>query len=622
MSTDWGDFDSLRGAWPSPDGGQVVVVSDRSGRPQPWVLDLREPSGWRELAVPGSVERCVWRPDGRRVLVQTDIGGYENYALTEVDPATGALDPAIGCDGVRVEIGLPYGTVDNPYSRDGSLLAYASNARDRACFDVIVRDLRAGTERTVLIGDDRYFPAGFSPDSATLLVQRHHQRTEHDLFLCDLRDGVVRRLTQQNGPTKWFPAGWAADGRSLFVCTTAGRDFLGLAELRPTDPGPALGPAGGWRPEWLHTPLRDIEGAAVSADGTRVAWGINVDGYTRLRWLDRIAGSVREIDALPEGVYVQEDGSRGYALRFLPDGTGLLVQVGRPAAATELYLVDLTSGTARQLTRCGDRLPRSAASTEVVRFTSGDGTSVPGLLYRPSGASGAAPVPVVVIIHGGPEYQSFPAYNPLIQALLEHGIGVLCPNVRGSSGQGLRYQRLIYRDWGGGDLADFRAAAEFLAGLDWVDGTRLGVYGASYGGFAAMACLTRQPELWRVGVSESGISDLLNEVRAFPPTWRHRVVDWIGDPDAPLDQARMREVSPLTHARRLRAPLLLVHGGNDTRAVVGASERMYRRLTELGLPVRFIRTEGVGHGPGDRATRAPVAREILDWLTTHLEVQS
>jgi dipeptidyl aminopeptidase/acylaminoacyl peptidase len=602
------DLDHLGGAWPSPDGRHLVVVSDRGGRPQPWIVDTAEVAGWRELKVPGSVERCVWRPDGQRILVQTDTSGHEDFVLTEVDPISGRLEWIVAEPGVRAEIGLPYGSVENPYNPDGSLLAYACNARDRACFDIIVRDLRTGADRTVLVGDDRYFPAGFSPDSAMLLVQRHHQRTEHDLFLCDLRDGNVRHLTPHEGPAKYFPAGWAPEAGSVFVCTTQGRDFLGLAELS-LDDGTL---------KWLDTPEHDIEGAAVSADGTRLAWGVNVDGYTRLRWLDRTAGSVRDIDSLPDGVCVQEDGASGYALRFMPGGVCLLVQLGRPAAATELYTVDLAGGTARQLTRCGSRLPRSAATIETRRFTSGDGTSVPALLYRPDGATRTSPVPVVVFIHGGPEYQAFPVYDPLIHALLDRGIGILAPNTRGSSGLGLHYQRLIYRDWGGGDLADLKAAAQFLDSLEWVDGTRLGVYGASYGGFAAMGCLTRLPELWRVGVSEAGISDLLSDVRNFPPAWKHRIAAWIGDPADPDDQDRMRAASPLTHAHQLRAPLLLVHGSNDTRAVVEASERMHQRLTELGLPVRFIRNEGVGHGSADRAMRVRTAREILEWLTSHL----
>ncbi|MEU4745212.1 prolyl oligopeptidase family serine peptidase, partial [Actinosynnema sp. NPDC023658] len=121
---------------------------------------------------------------------------------------------------------------------------------------------------------------------------------------------------------------------------------------------------------------------------------------------------------------------------------------------------------------------------------SADGLTVPCLLYRPTSADADAPAPVVLSVHGGPEWQAKPTFDPLVQALLARGIGVLAPNFRGSSGHGMRHQRLIYRDWGGGDLADLEASVRLLDDVPWADTTRLGVHGASYGGFAALSCLT------------------------------------------------------------------------------------------------------------------------------------
>src|SRR4029079_11628496 len=106
---------------------------------------------------------------------------------------------------------------------------------------------------------------------------------------------------------------------------------------------------------------------------------------------------------------------------------------------------------------------------------------------------GRARLPVVLVIHGGPEFQALPLFSPLIQSLVARGIAVLAPNVRGSTGYGQHYQRLIYRDWGGGDLQDLAAAADYLQGQDWADGGRLGVYGGSYGGVAGVGRLARLP---------------------------------------------------------------------------------------------------------------------------------
>ncbi|MFD7655568.1 S9 family peptidase [Actinosynnema sp. NPDC059797] len=601
----WTDFELLTGAEPSPDGTLVAYLSDLGGRPQPWLAPLAGGPA-RRLDVPGSVGRCAWRPDGSRLLVLTDLDGREDHRLAEVDPVTGAVTWLAAEEGVRCEIGTPYGSTGQPYSPDGALLAYASNARDRTAFDVLVRDLRTGAERIVLRGDDRYLPMAFSPDSRLLLVLRLHQQTEQDLFVVDLADDRVRRLTRFDGPTKCHPVAWLPDSSGVYACTTAGRDFLGLAVLAP-----------GGEPTWLDTPEHDVEGAALSPDGTRLAWAVNEDGWTRLRWAEVGGGpgeprEPRHVTCLPPGSAVEEFGFGGYALRFTASGD-LLVQLGRPDAAADLFLVDLPRGRARRLTDCGARLPGPGVVPTVVRAGSADGLRVPCLLYRPPGASAGSPAPVVVTIHGGPEVQARPVFDPLVQELLSRGIGVLAPNARGSSGYGMRHQRLVYRDWGGGDLADWEAAIGLLDGVEWADAARLGVHGASYGGFAALTCLTRLPHRWRAGVAECGAFDLVSDVRSFPPTWRARAVDWVGDPDDPADAARLAARSPITHAHRLTAPVLVLHGENDTRVDPGQSARLHRRLRELGKPVELVLHPGVGHDL-DRAGLERTVDLIATWF--------
>ena len=191
----------------------------------------------------------------------------------------------------------------------------------------------------------------------------------------------------------------------------------------------------------------------------------------------------------------------------------------------------------------------------------------------------------------------------------------MAPNIRGSSGYGLRHQRLIYRDWGGGDVADLRAAAEFLRAQPWADPGRLAVYGASYGGFAALCCLTMLPEYWRAGVSESGSSDQVEDVRTLPPSWRRRARDWIGDIDDPADRERLRQASPITYADRVRAPVLLLHGTNDTNVAVESSDALYARLTELGRPVHYERIDGAGHAISHQVD---VPSLVCDWLAGQL----
>lgn len=158
---------------------------------------------------------------------------------------------------------------------------------------------------------------------------------------------------------------------------------------------------------------------------------------------------------LPPGVYAKEHGSLGFALQFTQDGRGVVTPIGRATAPTRICHVDPAIGAIRP--PVGPEPGRGGVEPDVVRYPSTDGLAVPALLYRPRDAGPKRPAPVVVIVHGGPENQSYPIYDPLVQYLLHRGIGVLAPNYRGSTGYAKAYQKRIYRDRGGGELQDLGA---------------------------------------------------------------------------------------------------------------------------------------------------------------------
>lgn len=584
----------------SPDGTRMLVTGDGSGRLQPWIVPL-DGAAPRLIPVAGAVQRCVWTPDGARFIALVDPDGREDNQLAVVDPATGATELITTQPGTRTEMGPPYTTASSPCSPDGRWLAFATNRRVIDCFDIVIRDLATGAERTVLtagagVPEDRYFPVTFSWDSRRLLVIRLHQNTEHHLYAIDLGTGQIRPRTPGEGLAKYFATAWRPEGS--YLCATRDGDFTGVGLL---DDAGAM--------HWIDTPERDIDWATVSADGGTLAWAVNEDGFTALRACeikDGIAGEVVPVTGLPAGGYVREESFDGHGLGLSADGSKLYLL----DATDALWEVDRIAGQARRLTAGAGM---AAQVPEVVRFTSADGVRVSGLLYRPSGPG---PFPVVLHIHGGPETQAVPAADPLIDGLVARGIAVLATNIRGSSGYGLRFQRMIYRDWGGGDVADLRAAAEFLRTQPWADPDRLGVYGASYGGFASLSCLTRLPEYWRAGVSECGVADQIEDARNLPPTWRRRVVDWIGDVDNPADRQRLVQASPITHVAQVRAPVLLIHGTNDTRVAIGTTDAFHARLVELGKPVTYRRIDGAGHEIAQQEAGFEAATR--DWLADHL----
>jgi dipeptidyl aminopeptidase/acylaminoacyl peptidase len=240
---------------------------------------------------------------------------------------------------------------------------------------------------------------------------------------------------------------------------------------------------------------------------------------------------------------------------------------------------------------------------------------IPAFLYRPRGEG---PFGVALSIHGGPEAQERPnyGYNGLYQYLLSRGIGVLAPNVRGSTGYGKSYQKLIHRDFGGDDLKDFEACAKHMQTLPWVDRRKIAVFGGSYGGFATLSCVSRLPAYWAAAVDIVGPSNLVTFAKAVPPTWRRLMTDWVGDPYTEEDF--LLERSPITYVDQITAPLFVIQGANDPRVVKPESDQIVERLRARGVDVRYDVYEDEGHGFTKRSNELKAFKDTAEFLERYL----
>ena len=201
--------------------------------------------------------------------------------------------------------------------------------------------------------------------------------------------------------------------------------------------------------------------------------------------------------------------------------------------------------------------------------------------------------------------------NPAADRLLD-----LEPNVRGSSGYGIAWQQKIYKDWGGIDLDDFAAAAAYLTSLDWADPGKLAVMGTSYGGFAALSCMSRLPDLWAAGVSVCGPANLETLARSMPPSWATIVATMIGDPDTEASKLRAR--SPVTHANQIAAPLLVIQGANDPRVPKAEADQIVEAARGNGADVTYLVFDDEGHGFTSRGNHTKAHTTIAEFLSHHL----
>jgi dipeptidyl aminopeptidase/acylaminoacyl peptidase len=568
--------DGLTLAFVSPKDGPAVVceVSTAGGEPR------------TSFAIEGAAAYGLsWASTGD-LYCSAHRGGSEHWQVY-VRRADGRVEDFAVSDGDRVQHHMSRYAA----SPDGGSVAISTNAREPGDVDVALVDARTGRQRLVASGPAWHVAGGWSPDGRWLGVMRVAQNTDQDLLAVDADSGEVAELTAHEGEMQNVPAGWLADGRLLAI-TNRDSEFLHLE---------AIDVHSGDREIYDHAEW-DVELATTSANGEGVAWTVNEDGYSRLRWRFQ-NGDVgnRAMDGTVGDAVISQDGRRcAYTL----------AAIGRPV---EIRILELSTGEDRLLVR-GEAMPSYAPRPESIRIPGPEGP-IPCYVFRPANATGRRPA--LLVIHGGPEGQSRPQLTqPVSAAMLEKGVVIVVPNIHGSTGYGKTWQTRIHRDWGGIDLADLRAVADWMRAQPDFDPDRLGVYGGSYGGFATLTCVTRLPEYWCCAVDVFGPSNLVTMLENDPPNWRRWNKLWIGDLDT--DRERLIARSPITHVENVRCPLLVIQGDNDPRVPREESDQIVERLRALGRSVDYITFEGEGHGFARRENQVLVHERTTEFLERHL----
>ena len=576
-----------------PDGGEVAYVSDATGTFNAWRQGGT--GGWPHQLTSfrdEAVRRVAYSPDGSQLLLAADRNGDEREQLF-VMPATGGTPQLLTQGSARHLL------ADDPWAPDGHTIACASNAEDEANFDLVTIDVLTGARRRWSKEPHFHAASCWSNDGRHLCGLIERSSMHQDVVIADRETNALAEPTRDRDPARRQPLGFSADGSALYLLTDEGREFLGLARLDLLDG--AL--------EWVKAPEWDVDLARMSRDGRRFVYLVNEDAVHRLHVLDRNSGIERQVTQLPTGlcqaIAVAADGSRA---AFLHDAAV------RPP---EVLVYDLGRGGMEQITHgMVGAIPASdMVEPEITRFASFD-RKVPALLYRPRGEPPERGFPAVLDIHGGPEAQERPNYRPLFQYLVSRGFVVLAPNIRGSTGYGKSYQKLIHRDFGGADLRDFDAAARFLKSLPYVDRRRLAVAGGSYGGFAALSCAMRLPDHWAAAVDICGPSNLVTFAKSVPASWRRFMREWVGDPDE--EQEELLRRSPITYVEKLRCPMLILQGAQDPRVVRAESDQMVERIRAAGGTVDYLVFEDEGHGLLKVGNQVRGYRAIAEFLERHL----
>jgi dipeptidyl aminopeptidase/acylaminoacyl peptidase len=305
------------------------------------------------------------------------------------------------------------------------------------------------------------------------------------------------------------------------------------------------------------------------------------------------------------------------ALGIAPDSRRAYLLCQGPGQAPELYRCDLCGGAARRLTHLNAAAEKLALGrSEIIRWPSSDGLEIEGQVVYPPGYRKGRAYPAILIIHGGPpgRFRSDLGLLPF-QLLAAAGYLVLAPNPRGSSGYGEDFAKANFEDWGGGDYRDLMAGVDHLIEQGLADPKRLGVWGASYGGYMT-AWVVSQTDRFRAAICQCGLTNLFsfNGQTDIPSFLQY----YLGA--SPYDDPeRFRARSALTFIRQVRTPTLFLHGEQDVRVPIAQSYEMYWGVRHMGVDTEFVIYPREGHGIGETPHQRDLYGRALEWFKQRLK---
>ncbi|MBN6050458.1 S9 family peptidase [Nonomuraea sp. RK-328] len=621
------------GCWnPSPAPGRdaVAYVSDRDGCPRVWIQplpgDARVPAGhtgraaghggesavpvpygpplnfepaeagaevepvgggsaWPVETGPEPVCDVSWAPTGALLAVLVAPGGGEHTQVWTVRPDGGDLRPLAA---------PPGGTASFVrWTGRGEVLLVAETSASGVTEAVLVDAATGGRE--VVAAGPLLQPAAVSRDHATLLLRRG-PRGARRMWLTGRgpgSDGERPLLAGLPGSTDYGIL--SPDGETAYLLSDAGRDRPALLAVGRDGDSPGVA---------ARREYAELDRFALASDGRRAVLVWNEDGRSTLEVLDTGTGAVTPLPPPPADVVT--------SIRMSLDGATAVMAAESPAQPSHVLFCDLATGRYEQVAGVG-RLP-GAPEAELIQVKARDGLDLTAWLYRPPAAQG--PAPCLVYLHGGPEDQERPTFNPLYHNLLAAGIGVLAPNVRGSSGHGRAFREADDRELRFHAIDDVADCATELVRLGVADPGRLACMGWSYGGYLTLAALVTHPPLFRTGIDVCGMSDFESFYARTEPWIAAAAVGEYGHPEA--DRDLLRALSPLRRFDRLEAPLLVVHGVHDTNVPVHQAEQAIRAARARGVACEELLFPDEGHEIRRPANRAVFVGRVVEWLTRHL----
>lgn len=517
-----------------------------------------------------------WKGDETLVYVK-DFGGDENYHVLAVQVGGGSVRDLTPYEGVRAEI------VDD-LQDDPTHLLVAHNRRDKKVMDVYRVDVRTGEE--VLVATNPGDIIAWSTDHAGRLrvAVRSDGVNQRILYRAD-ENAEFKPIISTDFRTSVEPQFFDFDDVHLYALSNRGRDRSALVRIDPAHPDEET--------VLFEHPRVDLAAARYSRLRKVLTAAAYIEDKLERHYFDA------QSEALMKRLQERFPGYEVSLQSMTRDETRYVVGTSSDRTRGARYLYDRRSDTLTVLAPADPALPESAmAPMQPVRYKARDGLEIPAYLTLPLGRE-PKNLACVINPHGGPWARDIWRFNPEVQFLANRGYCVLQMNFRGSTGFGRKFWEASFGQWGLAMQDDISDGVKWLVAQGIADPRRIGIYGGSYGGYATLAGVTFTPDLYAAAVDYVGVANLFTFMKTIPPYWepvRQQMYAMVGNPDDPKDHARLEATSPVMHADRIKAPLLVAQGARDPRVNKAESDQMVEALRRRGVEVAYMVKDNEGHG--------------------------
>lgn len=563
----------------APDGKGLLMATRFGDVPQLHSIDMpggarRQVSFFKEPLTNGTF--CP-KEKTKKFIFSKDIGGNEFTQLYLFDMSTGKYEMI--SDGGRTQNSLPV------WSNSGTKFTTVSTRRNTKDYDIYIGEMSAPKEAKLMLKEGGSWSAmDWSPDDKYILVHNYVSITKSFLYIMDASMGKLDQINKSSTDISYDDAVWSADGKGVFLVNDEGHEFRTLKYYDViTQKFTNISQNIPW----------DITELAISGDRKSIVFAANEGGMTKLYKLDTKSKKYNPLAGLPTGVIS--------GIKFSPNGQEVAMTINTPQTPGDIHSYNLKTGKLTRWTfsevggldNSAFTIP-SLIKYETFDKVDGAKRKIPAFYYKPN-KSGK--LPVVIMIHGGPEAQFLPNFNAFVSYLNnEMGIAVIAPNVRGSSGYGKTYLKLDNVTERESSVMDIGALLDWIATQPDLDASRVCVYGGSYGGYMVLASMCHFNDRLKCGIDVVGISNFVTFLKNTEDYRKDlRRVEY-GDERDPRIGAFLEHISPLNNVQKIKKPLFIIQGLNDPRVPVTEAEQMRDKVRAQNGEAWYLLAKDEGHG--------------------------